>query len=140
MEHAPEITAVLNPLENSYERLGKDKAPNRVSWSPSNRSQLIRIPAASANPRMELRSPDASANPYLAFALVMQAGLDGILRGLTPPPPCFENLLSAPQNIREQYPALPLSLESARAMLRGSDFLRGCLPEQILRIYAGEAE
>ena len=136
LAHTPEMTAVLNPLEESYARLGKDKAPNRVSWSPSNRSQLIRIPAADAShQRMELRSPDASANPYLAFALVMRAGLDGILRGMTPAPPCNENLLQCTQAFQAQYPALPIDLQSARRMALESEFMKAALPAHLFDAY-----
>ena len=136
MEHTPEMTAVLNPLAESYARLGRDKAPGRVSWSPSNRSQLIRIPAADAShQRMELRSPDASANPYLAFALVMRAGLDGILRGLTPPPSCNENLLDAPAETAAQYPALPPDLTAARRLMKESTFMQQALPAHLFAAY-----
>ena len=137
MEHIPAMTAVLNPLSSSYARLGKDKAPDRVSWSPNNRSQLIRIPAADvSHQRMELRSPDASANPYLAFALVIRAGLDGILRGLTPPAFCDADLLQCPEEIRAQYPALPLSLSEAQSKMRESEFVKGALPAHLFSVYA----
>ena len=76
LSRTPEITLFLNPLANSYERFGEFEAPKYVSWSHQNRSQLIRIPAASGEKvRMELRSPDPSLNPYLAFALILAAGL-----------------------------------------------------------------
>lgn len=136
MEHIPALTAVLNPLDSSYARLGKEKAPDRVSWSPNNRSQLIRIPAADAShQRMELRSPDASANPYLAFALIIRAGLDGILRNLTPPAPCDEDLLQCTEEIRAQYPALPLSLDEARRKMRESEFVKSALPAHLFSTY-----
>lgn len=136
LAHTPEMTAVLNPLAESYARLGMDKAPNRVSWSPSNRSQLIRIPASDAShQRMELRSPDASCNPYLAFALVMRAGLDGILSGMTPPPPCNENLLLCSQKIKEQYRELPSDLVAARRLAAESKFMQDVLPAHLLTAY-----
>lgn len=137
LAHAAEMTAILNPLENSFERLGKDKAPNRVSWSPNNRSQYIRIPA-SLNQRMELRSPDASANPYLAFALVMRAGLDGIQRGLTPPPPCNMNLLDAPEAVQMLYPALPENLKAAKQMMADSPFMQEHVPAHLFAAYTGD--
>lgn len=138
LEHTPEMTAVFNPLERSYARLGREKAPDRVSWSPNNRSQLIRIPAAAAPyQRMELRSPDAAANPYLAFALVMRAGLDGIQRGLTPPPSCDRNLLDVSDEIRQQYPALPESLRSARLLMQNSAFMQEILPAHLLHALTG---
>ena len=136
LAHTPEMTAVLNPLEESFARLGKDKAPSRVSWSPSNRSQLIRIPAADAShQRLELRSPDASANPYLAFALVMRAGLDGILREMKSPPPCNEDLLQCSQAFQAQYPALPTDLKAARQMAAESAFMKAELPEHLFNAY-----
>ena len=87
------MTAFLNPLVNSYERLGRQEAPRYISWSHQNRSQLIRIPASSGESnRMELRSPDPACNPYLAFALLLHAGLDGIEKGEKLPEPCNLNL------------------------------------------------
>jgi glutamine synthetase len=107
-----------------------------VSWSPNNRSQLIRIPAADAShQRLELRSPDASCNPYLAFALVMRAGLDGILRGLQAPPPCNENLLDISADAAKQYPALPADLQSARELAAASEFMRVSLPAHLFEAY-----
>ena len=136
LAHTPEMTSILNPLEESYTRLGRDKAPNRVSWSPSNRSQLIRIPAADAShQRMELRSPDAAANPYLAFALVMRAGLDGILRGMTPPPSCDQNLLDVSAETANQYPALPADLNVAKRLAAESSFMQNALPAHLLVAY-----
>lgn len=82
------MTLFLNPTVNSYERLGKNEAPLYVSWSHQNRSQLVRIPAAiGERVRMELRSPDPSLNPYLAFALILSAGLDGMAS------PCLRPLI-----------------------------------------------
>lgn len=138
LAHTPEMTAVLNPLPESYARLGQDKAPNRVSWSPSNRSQLIRIPAADVqHQRMELRSPDASCNPYLAFALVMRAGLDGILGGMTPPPSCDMNLLDVPTETAKQYAPLPADLTAARQLMTDSAFMRNNLPAHLFEAYTG---
>lgn len=80
-----EMTLFMNPCTNSYERFGRDRAPRAIGWSPENRSQLIRIPSASGSyRRVELRSPDPAANPYLAFALAVHAGLEGITQELFP--------------------------------------------------------
>jgi glutamine synthetase len=84
---------------------------------------------------MELRSPDASANPYLAFALVMRAGLDGILRGLKSPPPCNENLLDVAAETANQYPLLPESLQSARKLAAASEFMKASLPAHLFDAY-----
>lgn len=132
LQHTPEMTAVLNALESSYERLGRNKAPDRVSWSRCNRSQMIRLPAANPqHKRMELRSPDASVNPYLAFALVMRAGLDGILNKIQLPPACDENLLTVSEEIRSRYPKLPSSLDEAKQVMQNSEFMKRSMPEHI---------
>ena len=129
LDRIPAMTLFLNPTENSYERLGRDKAPGFVAWSRENRSRLIRIPAA-AEPfrRLELRSPDPSANPYLAFALVLRAGMEGLAQQKQPPAPTDDILPAG---------ALPLPRtrdEAVRAAL-DSDFIRAHLPERILRAY-----
>lgn len=78
LKNITDMTVFLNPTEESYERLGSKKAPRYISWSAENRSQLIRIPAAFGKfKRAELRSPDPTANPYIAYALMIYAGLDG---------------------------------------------------------------
>ncbi len=84
LSHVAEMSAFLNPTVNSYDRLSLPQTPSSISWSIRNRSNLIRIPSESGErARFELRSPDPSVNPYLAFALVIAAGLDGIAKGLT---------------------------------------------------------
>ena len=81
-----EMTLFLNTSDASYRRFGNSKAPGYVTWSPENRSQLVRIPAADGEyRRAELRSPDPLCNPYIAFALMIRASLDGIERGLKLP-------------------------------------------------------
>ena len=93
LDKADQMTAFLNPSENSYERFGQNKAPKYVSWSSENRSQLVRIPAAIGEyRRAELRSPDPTANPYLAFTLMIYAGLYGINHKLDLPPVADFNL------------------------------------------------
>ena len=94
LAHVKRISAITNPLVNSYKRLVPGyEAPCYLAWSASNRSALIRIPAAwGQSTRVELRSPDPSCNPYLAFAVCLAAGLDGIERGLTPPEEITENI------------------------------------------------
>ena len=134
LDHVQEMTAFLNPREDSYRRLGEMKAPRYVSWSHQNRSQLIRIPAAQGEyRRMELRSPDPTANPYLAFTLLIYAGMDGIRRKLTPPEPVNLNLYTAGESVTAGLAQLPSSLEEARALAAGSPFIRSILPEEMLR-------
>ena len=138
LEHVREMTLFLNTTENSYRRVGSKKAPRYVSWSNENRSQLIRIPAARGSyKRAELRSPDPLCNPYLAFALMIRAGLDGIKRGLTLPQAADINLYTAPQEVTEKFAVLPESLEAARAAVEKSEFVRTCLPESIIKNYLG---
>ena len=134
LRHAREMTAFLNPCEASYRRLGEKKAPRYVSWSHQNRSQLIRIPAAQGQyRRMELRSADPSVNPYLAFALIIFAGLDGVKRGLTPPEPTNLNLYTAEPAVTEHLEVLPGSLSEAKRIAGESVFLRSILPEEMFR-------
>lgn len=86
LEKVSDMTVFLNPSEKSYERFGSSKAPKYISWSTENRSQLVRVPAAVGEfRRAELRSPDPTANPYLAFALLIYAGLYGIKNRRMPP-------------------------------------------------------
>ena len=133
LAHVREITAFLNPVEGSYRRLGEHKAPRYITWSPENRSQLIRIPAAQGEyRRIELRSPDPMANPYLAYALLIHAGLDGIRAGLSAPLPVNENLYTAPESLTSQLERLPDSLEEAREIARSSRFVASVLPAGIL--------
>lgn len=134
LTHIREMTAYLNPTEASYRRLGEKKAPRYITWSPQNRSQLIRIPAAQGEyRRMELRSPDPTANPYIAYALLIHAGLDGIRRGLSAPEPLNINLYTADEAITATLEKLPESLEEARQLARESSFIRTILPEGMVR-------
>lgn len=133
LAHVREITAFLNPTQDSYRRLGEHKAPRYITWSPENRSQLIRIPAAQGEyRRIELRSPDPMANPYLAYALLIHAGLDGIRQGMTPPPPVNENLYTAPESLTSTLEQLPGSLSQAREIARSSPFVASILPRAML--------
>ena len=134
LDHIREMTAFLNPTEASYRRLGEKKAPKYVTWSPGNRSQLIRIPAAQGEyKRMELRSPDPMVNPHLAYALVIFAGLDGVRRKLLPPEPMNVNLYTAGSELTSSLTALPGSLAEAKKIARESPFIRSVLPEELWR-------
>ncbi|MDO5111157.1 MAG: glutamine synthetase family protein [Clostridia bacterium] len=136
LEHVSELTIFFNPTVKSYERLGGYKAPRYITWSPENRTPLIRIPAAEdARRRIELRSPDAMANPYLAYAVLIQAGLDGVRRGLIPPVPCNINLYTASDDILSRYAMLPATLEAAAACMQKSDFVQRLLPPRLIRTY-----
>ena len=136
LAHISEMTLFFNPTPQSYLRLGSHKAPQYLSWSPENRSQLIRIPAQDGGKRrIELRSPDACANPYLAWALLLYAGLEGIERGLTPPPSADFNLFTADEKTLSGFKKLPSSLAEAAHAAENSDFVRAYLPPQLIRLY-----
>ncbi len=137
LRHIREITVFLNPLTNSYRRLGAFEAPGYVTWSHQNRSQLIRIPASfGENNRMELRSPDSACNPYLAFALLLHAGLDGIEQRQALPEPCNQNLYENPGYAQEHgIPSLPQSLAEALEAAQASQWLRRILPEDVQNAY-----
>jgi glutamine synthetase len=131
-----EITLFLNPLANSYERFGKFEAPRYVSWSHQNRSQLVRIPAATGDKvRMELRSPDPSINPYISFALIIAAGLDGIENNTALPPAIDADLFTADSSVTDSLVMLPNSLKNAIALTENSSFIKGVTGEELLSRY-----
>ncbi len=133
LEKCREMTAFLNPAEDSYKRFGAYKAPKYVSWSAENRSQLVRLPAAAGEyRRAELRSPDPMANPYLAFALVIYAGLYGIEKGLKLPPPADFNMYQAGEDTLSGYEKLPGTLKEARKLSADSGFIKEHIPEAVL--------
>jgi len=139
LERIAEMTLFMNPTEDSYKRFGHNRAPKYISWSPENRSQLVRIPAAApAFRRAELRSPDPNANPYIAFALMIYASLEGIERSLNLPPAVNINLFDAPGDVISKLRLLPDSLEKAIKTAANSDFIRSHVPERIIDIYSGK--
>ena len=128
-----EITAILNPLTNSYRRFGAFEAPRYITWSHSNRSQLIRIPAVTGEyARIELRSPDPACNPYFAFALLIHAGLDGVEQGLALPAACEHDLYHAGETLLADYERLPADLGEALDLLEQSELVRRVLPSDTL--------
>ena len=137
LAHIRELTVFLNPAEDSYARFGLDKAPRWITWSRENRSQLIRVPAAMspAYRRAEVRSPDPTANPYLVFAVLIEAALDGIRRGLTPPPETNFNLYTASRETLARYEMLPESYSEAARLMRQSGFVGEILPPEIIALY-----
>lgn len=133
-----DMTIFFNPTEDSYKRFGQNKAPKYISWSSENRSQLVRIPAAIGEyRRAELRSPDPTANPYLAFALLIYAGLFGIENKLDLPAASNVNLYTADAKILERFKRLPQDLSAARKVAAASAFIKAHVPAQILDIYCG---
>ncbi len=136
LNHVYDLTVFLNPVDASYRRLGCRKAPRYISWSSENRSQLIRIPAASGEyRRAELRSPDPSCNPYLAFALLIYAGLDGVRAASSLPAPADVNLFTVPEQVTASYRKLPGTLDEAKQAARASEFTRLYLPESLVAYY-----
>lgn len=136
LSHVSDITVFLNTTEASYQRFGSQKAPRYISWSSENRSQLIRIPAAMGEyKRAELRSPDPLCNPYIAFALLIRAGLDGIKTNAVLPPAADINLYTAAAKVTAGYRVLPQTLAEAKASAAGNEFIAKCLPQSIIRQY-----
>lgn len=136
LAHARSFTAITNPIINSYKRLVPGyEAPCYLSWSSQNRSALIRVPAFTQGSaaRVELRNPDPSANPYLALAVILRAGLEGIVNGYHPGPECFENIYEMPNEEREAkgFENLPQSLIEAVELLARDEVIRDALGEHV---------
>jgi len=139
MRHIEGISIVTNPLVNSYKRLVPDfEAPVYIAWSAQNRSPLIRIPSSRGNgTRIELRSPDPSANPYLALALCLEAGLEGIEKGLTPPASIDKNIfeMSRRELTRSGVKKLPSNLFEAINKVEKDPFVADILGNHIYDRY-----
>ena len=138
LEHARSITAVTNQWVNSYKRLVPGfEAPIHVSWARRNRSALVRVPAERPNDerscRIEYRAPDPACNPYLAFALIIAAGLDGVERELEPPVETPENLasLSAEERRAAGIASLPDTLLEAVHLMERSELVAETLGEHV---------
>ena len=130
---------MTNPLVNSYKRLGAGhEAPRYRAWSASNRSALIRIPAARGQAtRVELRSPDPACNPYLAVAVCLAAGLDGIARGLTPPPEIAGDIYAMDDATRKAHSihTLPDTLKEALEELEKDALILDVLGQHVAEHY-----
>ncbi len=134
-KHASAIAAVTNPIVNSYKRLVPGyEAPVQIAWSRRNRSPLIRVPERRGiGTRTEFRMPDPACNPYLALAVQLAAGLDGIENQIDPGPPIDTNVWKLTPEERERYQisTLPENLGEAVAELEGDEVLRDALGEHI---------
>lgn len=130
LAHIREMCAFLNPTEGSYRRLGSDRAPRFVTWSEEDRRRLIRVPACAPGElrRAELRSPDPLCNPYLAFALLIRAGLCGVLEHIPLPPPTREEDGVTPD-------ALPATHDEAKTIAATSAFIARTFPLSLIRAY-----
>ncbi len=138
LAHARALCAIVAPLVNSYKRLIPGfEAPSHVNWGRVNRQALIRVPHPSTNPqasmRIELRCSDPSCNPYLALAVMLRAGLDGIQRKLTLPAPMDENLFLRDESERSRTRSrlLPATLGEALEALREDGLIRETLGDSI---------
>ena len=136
LHHARAMTAVLAPTINSYKRLGRGfEAPIFVSWARTNRGALIRVPQVGRREavRVELRNPDPSCNPYMALAVMLRCGLDGIERGLTPPPAVEESLwgIDEIELRRQNVDLLPDSLRAAIDVFEKDDVVLSALGDQV---------
>ncbi|MEZ4678160.1 MAG: type I glutamate--ammonia ligase [Caldilineaceae bacterium] len=139
LTHARAFSAIIAPLVNSYKRLVPGyEAPVYVSWGRTNRSALIRIPRISQgrvkSTRCELRCPDPSANPYLAFAVMLASGLDGIEKRMAPPPAAEEDLYHV-DGIRAGLNTLPGDLGEAIEELRSDEVIQAALGQHIYERY-----
>ena len=136
LKHARAIAAITNPSVNSYKRLVPGyEAPVYVAWSSANRSALIRIPAArGAGTRLELRNPDPTANPYLAIAVMLKAGLDGIKNEIEPPAEVMDNIyeMSADRKAELDIESLPGNINEAVNLLLEDDVIKDVLGEHVL--------
>src|SRR5881275_1805724 len=137
LRHARGMCAITNPLVNSYKRLVPGyEAPVNVAWSMRNRSPLIRVPdRRGAGTRLELRSPDPAANPYLALAVMLAAGLDGIETSADYREPVNENIweMSFREKRRLRIDDLPHDLNEALDELEKDDVITGALGKHIAR-------
>jgi glutamine synthetase len=139
MKYMDSITAITNPLVNSYKRLVPNyEAPIYIAWSAHNRSPLIRIPTCCRNNiRVELRSPDPSANPYLTLAVCLAAGLEGIKNQQMPLQSVDRNLFTMTKEERDSMSirCLPLDLNEAVHSLESCEFIKNILGSQLCRKY-----
>jgi glutamine synthetase len=137
LRHAPEITAITNQTVNSYKRLIPGfEAPVYVSWARNNRSALVRVPVAKSkaqSTRIEYRAPDPACNPYLAFSVMLAAGLRGIEEGYDLPSEAPGNVfeLTAEERAAEGVDQLPQSLSDALGWMERSELVAEALGEHI---------
>ncbi|RMG66712.1 MAG: type I glutamate--ammonia ligase [Calditrichaeota bacterium] len=135
LKHVKSFVAITNPLVNSYKRLVPGyEAPVNIAWSERNRSPLVRVPAKRGNStRIELRVPDPACNPYLALAVMLAAGLDGIENTIEPPPPVNKNIfaMSEREKRRLRIQPLPSNLLQAIEKLERSSLMRETLGDHI---------
>jgi glutamine synthetase len=139
LKHAKGFTAITNPLVNSYKRLTPGyEAPVYIAWSERNRSPLVRIPAErGVGTRAELRNPDPSCNPYLAFAVILKAGIDGIKKQIDPGEPVTQNIYTMSQEEKKSLGIenLPSTLNQALDELEKDEVVKSGLTDHLLTNY-----
>jgi glutamine synthetase len=139
LDHARAFVAITNPLVNSYKRLVPGyEAPVNIAWSEKNRSPLVRVPAKRGmSTRCEVRVPDPACNPYLALAVMLASGLDGIERKLDAGEPVNQNIftMSERQKRRLRIRQLPANLSEALDNLERDPVVKGALGDHILDNY-----
>jgi len=142
LKHAPEITSVTNQWVNSYKRLLPGyEAPVYISWARRNRADLIRIPeyqpGKEKSTRIEYRSPDPACNPYLAFSVMLAAGLEGIEKKYEPPPPVERNVfeMTEQERLDKGIGTLPGSLFEAVKLTENSELVRKALGEHVFNTF-----
>ncbi|RKD30061.1 type I glutamate--ammonia ligase [Thermohalobacter berrensis] len=144
LKHARAFAAITNPTINSYKRLVPGyEAPIYVAWSASNRSPLVRVPAKRGkSTRLELRNPDPSANPYLALAVVLKAGLDGIKNKIEPPKSVDSNIYNIGEEEKDKMgiESLPANLYEAVEELSQNDVIKAALGGHIYEKFAEAAK
>ncbi len=144
LRHAPAITRLANPTINSYKRLVPGyEAPCYVSWSASNRSTLVRVPAPRGNStRVEFRSPDPTCNPYLAFAAMLAAGMEGIREEVEPPAGVNKNIyhMAAGERERDGIGMLPGDLAEAHRALLADDLICRALGSHVVEALTNVTE
>ncbi len=135
LKHAKAFTAITNPIINSYKRLTPGyEAPVYIAWSERNRSPLVRIPAVRGmGTRAELRSPDPSCNPYLAFSVILKAGIDGIKNKIEPAKPVGQNIFNMSKNEKKSLGIknLPSTLHEALKELEKDEIIKSALSKHI---------
>jgi glutamine synthetase len=144
LKYARQYCAVTNPLVNSYKRLVRGyEAPVNVAWSHHNRSPLVRVPARRGKgTRLELRMPDPSANPYLALAVQLAAGAQGVRDRVKPPEAVDKNIweLSVRDRRRYKIQELPRDLGESIDLLKRSSFIRGVLGQHVFEHFVAAKE
>ena len=140
IKHAPYFTLITNQWVNSYKRLEPGfEAPIYISWATADRSDLIRVPAykkgRADSVRIEYRAPDPACNPYLAFAVMLSAGLDGVDKKLSAPPPLEDSRELQPlkHNEGEDVPTLPGSLWEALLLTTENEFVKQTLGDHLFQ-------